>query len=63
MAEYTVVINMDAKCAECRKGGAVPNGLCLKCTTKAIYTAKPLKSLQARAVRRRGIEQRAKRNV
>ena len=63
MADYTVVIDMDAKCAECRKGGAVPNGLCLKCTTKAVYSDKPLKSLQARAVRRRGKEQQAKRNV
>lgn len=55
MADYTVVIDLGKKCAECGKGGAVPNGLCLKCTTKACYTAKPLKSAQAKAVRARGV--------
>lgn len=53
---YVVTIDLDKKCAECGKGGAVPNGLCLKCTTKAIYTAKPLKSAQARDVRARGVK-------
>lgn len=52
---YTVTIDLDKKCAECGKGGAVPNGLCLKCTTKAVYTTKPIKSAQARAVRARGV--------
>jgi hypothetical protein len=61
MVDHVVTINMDQKCAECGKGGAVPNGLCLKCTTKACFTAKPLKSDQAQAVRLRQLKRAAER--
>lgn len=47
----TITINMDGKCAECRKSGSgvAANGLCLGCTTKAIK-GKPMKSAEGRAV-------------
>lgn len=44
-----ITIDMDKKCAECRKGGAADNGICLKCTTKAMG-ATPMKSAQGRRV-------------
>ena len=55
MTTYTVTIDMDKKCAECGKGGAVPSGICLKCTGKAI-TGKEMKSWQGRAVARRFLD-------
>jgi len=47
----TINIDLDARCAECRKSGAgvAPNGLCLGCTTKAIK-GKPMQSAEGRAV-------------
>lgn len=30
----TININMDKKCTQCGKKGAMDNGLCLKCVTK-----------------------------
>ena len=61
MSKYTLTIDMDKKCAECGKGGALPSGICLKCTTTAAYSQKPLKSLQAKAVRQRMNTMRANR--
>jgi hypothetical protein len=52
---FTITIDMDKKCAECGRGGAVPSGICLKCTGKAI-SGKPMKSAQGRAVYKRFIE-------
>lgn len=49
MASLTVNVNMDAKCAECRKGGATQNGLCLSCTAKAMGP-KRMKSARGLAV-------------
>lgn len=48
----TINVDMDKKCAECRKGGAVENGLCLGCTAKAIGM-KPMKSQIGKAVQAR----------
>lgn len=47
----TITIDLDKKCAECRKagGGVAPNGLCLGCTTKAIK-GKPMQSADGKAV-------------
>jgi len=32
----TININMDKKCIRCGKKGAMGNGICMKCLTKAI---------------------------
>jgi hypothetical protein len=61
MTDFHITIDMDKKCAECGKGGAVPSGICLKCTTKAAYSEKPLKSWQAKAVRERMNQERSTR--
>lgn len=47
----TITIDLDKRCAECRKNGAgvAPNGLCLGCTTKAIK-GKPMRSSEGQAV-------------
>jgi hypothetical protein len=50
--EVRINIDLDKKCAECRKGGACHNGPCLKCTTNAIV-GKPMKSPIGQAVARR----------
>lgn len=55
---YTITIDLDKKCAECGKGGAVPNGLCLKCTSKAFDPRAKMKTSVGRAVQRRWQEQR-----
>jgi hypothetical protein len=54
MNDHTVhiTIDVDKKCAECGKGGAMPSEICMKCTTKAV-TGKPMKSWQGRAVQLR----------
>lgn len=49
MTSLHITIDMDRKCAECGKGGAVGNGLCLKCTTRA-FNPKPMKTAVGRAV-------------
>ncbi len=36
MPSVTITVNMDKKCVECGKGGAVDSGICLGCTTKAL---------------------------
>jgi hypothetical protein len=48
----TITIDTDKKCAECGKGGAAGNGLCLACTTKALSN-KPMRSAIGRAVQNR----------
>lgn len=48
----TITVNMDKKCAECGKGGAVDNGLCMGCTTKAI-AGEAMKSKIGKAVQGR----------
>lgn len=54
MSDKTVIIkiDLDKKCVECGRGGAMPSELCLKCTSKAI-SGKPMKSWQGRAVAKR----------
>ena len=48
----TINVNMDKKCVECGKGGAVDSGICLGCTTKALRD-KPMRSAAGRAVQAR----------
>ncbi len=55
----TIEIDMDKKCAECKKGGAVASGICLGCTAKA-FRNKPMKSAIGRAVQARIREQAVK---
>lgn len=45
----TVTINLAEKCVECRQSGAMPSGICLSCTTKAIQ-GRPMKTEVGRAV-------------
>lgn len=53
MTDTTITINMDAKCAECGKGGAAASGICLACTAKAIGPSKPMRSQAGRAIQAR----------
>lgn len=48
----TITCDLSKSCAECGKGGAVDNGLCMECTSKAMGKG-PLKSDVAKAVRKR----------
>jgi uncharacterized OB-fold protein len=32
----TIHVNLDKKCSRCGKGGAMQNGICMKCFSKAI---------------------------
>ena len=43
MANITLNVYLDKKCAECGKGGATDGPLCLACITKAIQ-GKPFKT-------------------
>jgi hypothetical protein len=43
MTTHQINIDMDEKCAECNKGGATQNGLCLGCILKSI-SKKPMRS-------------------
>ena len=45
-----ITVNMDDKCRECGKGGAMPCGLCLRCITKAIG-GKAMMSEEGRTMR------------
>ena len=56
MAGLTINVDLNKKCAECGKGGAVDNGICLKCTSNAISGKKPMKSAQGKAVADRFIQ-------
>lgn len=40
MERIEININLDRRCAECRRPGAADNGLCLPCSTKAITGGK-----------------------
>lgn len=40
-----VTVNMNRRCEECRKPGATPNGLCLRCVMKSMGD-KPMRSSQ-----------------
>lgn len=51
-----ITIDLDKKCAECGKGGAMPSQICMRCTTKAI-SGKPMKSWQGRSVAARYFKQ------
>jgi len=50
MSTTIITIDMGKKCVECHKGGAQPNELCLRCTTKAMDVRKIMKTPQGRAV-------------
>ena len=49
MTGLTIKIDMDKKCVECGKGGAVDSGICLGCTSRAL-SGKPMKSPAGRMV-------------
>lgn len=54
MAESVMItIDMDKRCAECRKPGALGSGICIRCATKAMDGKKTMKSREGRAVQRR----------
>lgn len=48
-----ITIDLDKKCGECGKGGAVPSGICLSCTAKAFNPNHKMKSPQGKAVQDR----------
>ena len=48
----TIVIDMDKKCVECGRGGALPTDLCIRCTTKIIEGKRPT-TWQGRAMKKR----------
>lgn len=48
----TIVIDMNRKCAECKKPGATENGICMGCVAKA-FKEKPMKSPVGLAVQLR----------
>ena len=52
-----ITVNLDEKCAECRKGGATACGLCLGCATKAMDSKRAMKSPQGRQVQARWVKQ------
>jgi hypothetical protein len=53
MTALLIDINMDAKCSECRKGGATPCGLCLGCVTKAMNPKHRMKSARGLAMQQK----------
>ena len=57
MANVVLNINMDAKCAECRRGGATKSGLCLGCCAKAMDPKRKMRSAEGQSVQRRIAEQ------
>lgn len=52
MATPTITVDMNKKCEECGRGGAVASGICISCTTRAIQR-KPMKSGAGKAVQAR----------
>lgn len=52
MTTMTITVDMGKKCAECGKGGAVANGLCLSCTSNAMQ-GRRMKSQIGKAVQLR----------
>lgn len=61
MGSATINVHVDVKCAECGKGGATDNLLCLRCTTRAMVPERNMKSAQGKAVQARWREIRARR--
>lgn len=57
-APHVITINLDARCAECRKPGATPSGICLRCATKAMDPKRTMKSPEGR-----GVQERWQRNL
>ena len=53
MNHVTITIDMDKKCAECRKPGATGSGICIKCAGKAYNLKRPMKSAEGRMVQDR----------
>lgn len=53
MANVTLTINMDSKCAECGKPGATPSGICMKCAAQAMKAGAVMRSTQGKAVQKR----------
>ena len=49
----TITIDMDKRCAECGKPGAVGSGICLRCTVNAMDAKTAMKSRQGKAVQAR----------
>ena len=49
---FTLNIDMDKRCPECGKMGAVGDGICLKCSVKAM-SDKPMKSKTGQAAQKR----------
>lgn len=63
----TITVRTEVPCAECRKGGATDNSLCLPCTTAAMDESRAMRSIEGKAVqaRWRGIAKRGigRRNI
>lgn len=49
MSGLTINVDLNKKCVECGKGGAVDSGICLACTSKAL-SGKAMKSPAGRGV-------------
>lgn len=45
-----ITINLDAKCAECGRGGRCGNGLCMGCTARAMNAKSKMKTAEGKAV-------------
>jgi hypothetical protein len=52
VARPTITVNLDRKCAECRKGGATDSGICLACASRAL-SGRTMRSPQGKAVQAR----------
>lgn len=48
----TISIDMEKACAECGEKGSLGSGICMRCATNALDGTIPLKSAEAKAVRR-----------
>ena len=55
-----ITIDMDKRCAECRKPGASGSGICIRCVAKAIDPKRKMRSAEGQSVQRRIAEQWAK---
>ena len=52
MTTLKVDINMDKKCHECGKSGAMKSSICMRCASKAL-SSKPMKSDAGKMVQER----------
>lgn len=59
----TITVDMNARCAECRKAGRCDNGLCMPCTTKAMDQTVRFRSAEGRAVQARWQNMRTPKTV